>query len=144
MTPLAANARLPKLLGYAGAIPFVGLALLVHTPEAHQDVLRHALLGYGACIVSFVGAVHWGLWLATNGKRSVGLGWSVVPSVAAWVILSLDNRVSLVAMAVVLVCCLVADLCFWRRGELPHWYVRMRVALTTIGALSLLTGAMGA
>jgi mannose/fructose/N-acetylgalactosamine-specific phosphotransferase system component IIC len=61
MIILKANTPLPKLLGYAGAIPLIGLALLAHMLANQQDVMRHALLGYGACIVSFVGAVHWGI-----------------------------------------------------------------------------------
>ena len=144
MITLEANAPLPKLLGYAGLIPFVGLALLVHTLAGYQEVLRHALLGYGACIVSFVGAVHWGIGLATNGKRSAGILWSVVPSIAAWVVLSVNSQLSCVAMAAVLVFCLIADFRFYRLGELPQWYMRMRITLTAVGALSLIAGTIGA
>ncbi|AMM17652.1 hypothetical protein AX768_26110 [Burkholderia sp. PAMC 28687] len=144
MTTLEANTPLPKLLGYGGAIPFIGLALLVHMLANHQDVMRHALLGYGACIVSFVGAVHWGIWLATNGKRAAGILWSVVPSIAAWVVLSVNDRLSCLAMAAVLVSCLIADFRFRQLGDLPQWYVRMRITLTTVGALSLIAGTFGA
>jgi hypothetical protein len=48
----------PKSLGYAGLLPFVGLALLMYLWGANQGFLRHALLAYGACIVSFIGAMH--------------------------------------------------------------------------------------
>lgn len=143
MTPLpTAPTTLPRSLGYAGLIPFVGLALLLHTSGSHQDFLRHALLAYGACIVSFVGAVHWGIGISTLNKSHLGLGWSVVPSIAAWVALSIDKSGSLVAMAAILVGCLAADLKFYKAGELPRWYFRMRIALTTIGALSLIAGML--
>jgi steroid 5-alpha reductase family enzyme len=118
------------------------LALLLHTSGSHQDFLRHALLAYGACIVSFVGAVHWGIGISTLNKSHLGLGWSVVPSIAAWVALSIDKSGSLVAMAAILVGCLAADLKFYKAGELPRWYFRMRIALTTIGALSLIAGML--
>ena len=143
MTPLpTAPTTLPRSLGYAGLIPFVGLALLLHTSGSHQDFLRHALLAYGACIVSFVGAVHWGIGISTLNKSHLGLGWSVVPSIAARVALSIDKSGSLVAMAAILVGCLAADLKFYKAGELPRWYFRMRIALTTIGALSLIAGML--
>jgi hypothetical protein len=143
VTPLpTAPTTLPRSLGYAGLIPFVGLALLLHTSGSHQDFLRHALLAYGACIVSFVGAVHWGIGISTLNKSHLGLGWSVVPSIAAWVALSIDKSGSLVAMAAILVGCLAADLKFYKAGELPRWYFRMRIALTTIGALSLIAGML--
>jgi hypothetical protein len=137
---------LPRALGYAGLIPFVVLAFLVNTFGAHEAFLRHTLLAYGACIVSFVGAVHWGLWLgatAPQARSNAALGWSVVPAVAAWVVLAIDTRAALGALAAILMVCLLVDMRFQRRGAgrrnaLPGWSVRMRVVLTTVGALSLL------
>ena len=137
---------LPRALGFAGLIPFVVLAFLVNTFGAHENFLRHALLAYGACIVSFVGAVHWGLWLGATvpqARSSGALGWSVVPAVAAWVVLSVGTRAALGVMAALLMVCLLVDIRFerrsaGRRNALPGWYVRMRIVLTTVGALSLL------
>jgi hypothetical protein len=51
-----------RLLGYAGLIPFVAaaaLALLGPTPW--RGFASAALAAYGATILSFLGAVHWGL-----------------------------------------------------------------------------------
>lgn len=147
MTPeTVTSTGLPKVLGFAGLVPFVALAFLVNSFGAHENFLRHALLAYSGCIVSFVSAVHWGLWLgaAPPQTRSNGaLGWSVVPPVMAWLVLAVDTRAALGAMAALLVASLLADLRFQGRGPahrygLPRWYVRMRIALTTVGALSLL------
>jgi hypothetical protein len=88
---------LPRALGYGGAIPFVAIALMLHVSD-NQDFLRHALLAYGACIVSFLGAIHWGERLSTFGTGkalSARLGWSVVPSLAAWAILAIGGRFAL-------------------------------------------------
>jgi hypothetical protein len=136
------NSEFPKSLGYAGLLPFVGLALLVHLWGAHQGFLRHALLAYGACIVSFVGAVHWGIGISASRRSRSSVAWSVLPALAAWVALSIDRPGSFVAMAVILVVCLAVDTRFHTAGDLPHWYLKMRVALTTIGALSLTAGAV--
>ncbi|ASW01178.1 DUF3429 domain-containing protein [Paraburkholderia aromaticivorans] len=143
MTPTAtASPGLPIALGLAGAIPFVGLAVLVNTFGAHEAFLRHAMLAYGACIVSFVGAVHWGIWLAAAGSQphsAMALGWSVLPAVAAWALLAIGTRYALPGMAALLAACLLVDLALWRIDALPGWYLRMRALLTTVGALCLLS-----
>jgi hypothetical protein len=59
------------------------------------------------------------------------------------IVLAVDTRPALAAMAALLrLACLLVDLRFQgrrsgRRYVLPGWYVRMRIALTTVGALSL-------
>jgi hypothetical protein len=135
---------LPKFLGYAGLVPFIALAWLVRSFGAHEDFLRNALLSYGACIVSFIGAVHWGVWLRAAGTESTaqrGLLWSVIPSIAAWLVLACGAQFALPAMAALLACCLLMDLYFGRSGVLPHWYVSMRIVLTAGGCLSLLAAS---
>jgi hypothetical protein len=141
MTQHPTSALLPRALGYGGAIPFVAIALMLHLSD-NQDFLRHALLAYGACIVSFLGAIHWGERLSTFGTGkalSARLGWSVVPSLAAWAILAIGGRFALAAMAAALACCLLVDLYFARFRALPRWYVNMRIILTVIGCISLLS-----
>ncbi len=56
-------------LGYAGLIPFLVLATsyLLYQDEAQQRV-GQALVNYGAVIISFLGATHWG---AVVGGASV-------------------------------------------------------------------------
>ncbi len=51
-----------KLLGYAGLIPFVGMAMLLWLIDADlHPFVALALAGYGAAIVSFLGGIHLGL-----------------------------------------------------------------------------------
>ncbi|WP_418939700.1 DUF3429 domain-containing protein [Paraburkholderia bryophila] len=144
MSHRSATNGLPQFLGYAGLVPFIALALMVRSFGAHQEFLRNALLSYGACIVSFLGAVHWGLWLRFGGTESAatrGLVWSVIPSIAAWVVLASGVQSALPAMAALLVCCLLVDIHFGRSGILPKWYVSMRILLTATGAICLLAAS---
>ena len=84
--------RILAWLGYGGLLPFVAGALAVVTHQG-EWALR-ALLAYGACILSFLGAVHWG-WVLAPGSaagrlpvvRTLALG--VVPSLVGWVALLL-------------------------------------------------------
>ena len=57
---------------YAGLLPFVagalGIALLDGEPRQFS---ARALVAYGAVILSFVGAVHWGLLLQSTAARAM-------------------------------------------------------------------------
>ena len=71
-------------LGYGGLIPFVGLTLMVLLDWHHQMVWSDALVGYGAVILSFVGALHWAFAmllpdLAPAQRRNLFI-WSTVPA----------------------------------------------------------------
>jgi hypothetical protein len=95
--PRGANA-----LGYGGLVPFVaaalGIALLDGEPRA---LAARALLAYGAVILSFLGAVHWGLLLArpvSDVERRLLAG--VLPALAAWVALLLPERYGLALLVV--------------------------------------------
>ena len=79
-------APLASSIGYAGLAPFLAALLgvgLAPTPELRELAQRLAI-GYGAAILSFVGAVHWGLALAGRWQWSplVAFG-SILPSVVA-------------------------------------------------------------
>ncbi len=154
--------RIVAWLGYGGLIPFVALAAgavisgsasspSVHTPPLWQA----ALVVYGAAILSFVGALHWGFAMALRGltapQRAACFVWSVVPALVAWVacIASIallvptdasDHLPPGVAPAL-----LVAGFCVHyardrslaAHADLPAWYLPMRFRLTTVACLCL-------
>jgi hypothetical protein len=81
-------------LGYGGLLPFAAGAVAVVMQQG--DWALPALIAYGACILSFLGAVHWGWVLGPAGVamvpnlplvRTLLLG--VVPSLVAWAALLL-------------------------------------------------------
>ena len=50
-----------RTLGYAGLMPFIGLAFMVQLADSPNDLIAlESLVAYGAVIVSFLGALHWG------------------------------------------------------------------------------------
>ena len=142
---LAAVPTAARLLGLAGLIPFWAPVLILATaadPALRLDAQR-ALLAYGAVILAFLGAVHWGAALrmdrgASDWRR---LGWSVLPSLIGWVALLLASAAGLVLLILGLVAAFVVDLRAVRDGMLPGWYAALRRALT-IGALSALVLAL--
>ena len=77
-------------LGYAGLVPFAAGALgIVLLGDELRVFAARAVVAYGAVILSFVGAVHWGLLLA-----------AVLPSVAGWAALLLVPRHGLALLVV--------------------------------------------
>lgn len=131
-------------LGFAGAIPFTGLAgLSIMTPE-HMDLILHAQCGYGACILTFLGAIHWGYALSNDNQLKPDwrtLGYSVTPSLVAWSALLVKPQYGLVTIAIGLLYALAKDLgtpCF------PAWYHALRRVLTTVATSSVLLTTMTA
>jgi hypothetical protein len=136
------NERTPVpalLLGYGGLIPFIGGATLqVLSPDPRWLAMLSA---YGAVILSFVGALHWGYAVrdAARGESAWwGYGWSVLPALAAWVCLLLPDTTGVLLLAAGLVGCLVVDEILAPRMALPAWLLPLRRALTAGGAASLL------
>ncbi|NBT01688.1 MAG: DUF3429 family protein, partial [Betaproteobacteria bacterium] len=55
-----------RILGYAGLMPFIGLAFMVQLADSPNDLIAlESLVAYGAVIVSFLGALHWGACFKT-------------------------------------------------------------------------------
>ncbi|XP_068676017.1 transmembrane protein 69-like [Montipora foliosa] len=124
-------------LGFSGAIPFCGLAgMSVIFPEFMGSIV-HAQQAYGACILSFLGAIHWGYALAEGSKPKPTwstLGYSVSPSLIAWISLLLNPFPGLVTLCVGLAFALSKDL---KTPYFPAWYYALRKALSTLAVTSL-------
>ena len=60
-------------------------------------VASTALLGYGATIAGFLGAIHWGLVMRPGAVQALpALLWGVTPSLLGWVALLLGPAQGLV------------------------------------------------
>ncbi len=148
-TPSSHLPRTVAWLGYGGLLPFAGLALLLWLEPARSTALWWpALLAYGAVILSFVGALHWGFAIALPGPGAAsrqGLYvWSVVPALVAWPALLWGAP----GAAVLLVAGFVAHWLQDRRlvaqgmaNALPAWYLPLRTQLTLVASVCLLAGA---
>jgi hypothetical protein len=134
-----------KGLGYGGLIPFAGLAaaicLLGPADRAHTTF---ALLGYGATILSFLGAIHWGLAMREAAPQSTRfLLWGVVPSLIAWVALLVNPVAGLCLLAVGLWACFAVDWAVYRRLGVKAW-LPLRLVLTMVASVCCIAGAVGA
>jgi len=130
-------------LGFSGAIPFCGLAAMAYIFPEHLPIIAHAQQAYGACILSFLGAIHWGFALTKTSELKPDwrtLGYSVTPSLIAWFALLVNPVPGLTTLCIGLAVALSRDL---NTSYFPAWYYALRKALSTLAVSSIgLTAAL--
>jgi len=131
-------------LGYAGLIPFVFGAALVHLVDVSLiPFTMLALSGYAATIASFLGGIHWGLAMRdTTDVRLFPYIWGAIPSVLASIAVIMPPWAGLVVLGVLLAACYVVDRQLYVHYHMQGW-LPLRLRLTTIASLSCMVGAYG-
>lgn len=135
-------------LGYGGALPFVALAAVSWLMPAWRPLAHQALLGYGAVILSFVGALHWGVAMMapahalSDAARTQAFVWSVVPALLAWAALLLPSAVAPWVAMTGFITHYLQDLRLSRKTPLPYWYLRLRRHLSGLACLGLAAGSI--
>lgn len=132
-------------LGYGGLLPFIALALLAALDAPRAPLWSDALVGYGAVILSFVGALHWGCAMCAApldaALRRHAYAWSVVPALLAWPATVLAPGVASVLLVAGYALHLWQDHRLAARAGLPAWYLPLRWRLTLVAAACLLAHA---
>jgi hypothetical protein len=130
------------LLGYGGLLPFIATALGGALDDSHAAIWLDALHAYGAVILSFVGALHWGFaMLATDlddGERDARYLWSVIPALLAWPALLLSGGLAGALLLAGFLLHYWQDRRLVRRCPLPAWYLPLRGRLTGVACLCLI------
>ncbi len=137
-------------LGYGGLLPFVLLALGILVDNQQAALFSAALIAYGAVILSFVGALHWGFAMALgefnaesgHRRRNETLVWSVVPALLAWPALLAPTAPASALLIAGFVAHYGQDRRLAAFASLPAWYLPMRLRLTVFACLCLATGAL--
>ena len=145
-------------LGYAGLIPFLGLAILtgLYSGTETASTLAQYNLIYALCIVSFLGAVHWGLAISLNNtEQAVYLAgmdqaefetrsfiWGVTPSLLAWVAGAFSPPgTTLWILALILAFVWLVDQRFLKPMKAFDSYLKLRNHLTLGAIVGLLITA---
>ena len=117
-------------------------AALWVTRPGSWPVVGAALLAYGAVIVSFLGAIHWGLTMREGSVQAVpSLVWGVVPSLLGWVAVLLGSAWGLALIGALLWACWAVDRALYPRHRLQAW-LPMRLQLTLVASVSCLAAAV--
>ena len=152
MNPLPPGVR---YLAYAGLIPFIGLAFMDQlAPTPINYLSAESIASYGAIIVAFMGALHWGANLQTLGKPHSGDRWidrnawiwGITPALIAWVALHIYIPVSLIILAATLVIQRNIDkdtyTYYFTNDEARSAFLTMRTRLSYIAAACLTWAAL--
>ncbi len=138
------------VLGVAGVAPFILLGLLALSPDAAQaGRMTLLLVAYGAVILSFVGAVHWGFALVQQEMASIPaerarLLLGVVPALVGWAALALPvvglpYWSGLVVLIAGFLGTVLVEHRASQRGLVPPGYMWLRWGLSAVVVAMLVT-----
>ncbi len=145
--------KLPGLavaLAAGGLIPFIFCGLgAISLDDSRAPQMTAALLAYGAVVLAFIGAVHWGFVLVGAPDGSLGkaararLLLGVVPSLVGWAALLLPMALSLEAGLALLIAGFIGTPILEQqgcnRGLVPPAYMWLRWILTVVVVAILVT-----
>ncbi|KAK3113584.1 hypothetical protein LTR53_009001 [Teratosphaeriaceae sp. CCFEE 6253] len=122
-----------------------GLLISEKTAELALHVIEPIQVGYGAVIISFLGAIHWGLeWAAYGGihgypRYMIG----IVSTALAWPTLLLPVEYALISQFLIFNFLYYSDARACKRGWTPPWYNTYRFVLTFIVGGSIVVSLIG-
>ena len=137
-----------RALGVGGLVPFIVFSLALWLP---LDFTQHTLaagllLTYAALILSFLGAIHWGLALratpAEGEPDAVAMLWGVCPCLYAWLALMLPAPVGAGALAAGFIAQWLMDRARLQRLGAPGWLLRLRTGLSVVVVVTLAAAAL--
>lgn len=131
-------------LSYGGLLPFVALMPASLLDHHHAALWSDALYAYGAIILSFIGALHWGLAMSfselSERQRSGHFAWSVVPALIAWPAVLFSPPLAAPVLVMGFIAHYLQDLLLAGRATLPGWYLPLRLRLTSVAVVCLVAG----
>ncbi|MFK8051486.1 MAG: DUF3429 domain-containing protein [Woeseiaceae bacterium] len=136
--------RMAQWLGLGGLIPFVALAIAMHWQPILAGIpITLALLAYAATILSFLGALQWGLAISGADRATTRYLISVIPSLLAWTILIMPSTFAAKALL------FAATFAAWYATErfvswsdYPVWFRQLRRLLTGIVCTTMLVSGL--
>jgi hypothetical protein len=137
---IPATQRFAWILGLAGLLPFAAHALFswLAPPDELVGLLR-SQAHYAASILTFLGALHWGVTIASpsivDARAVTRMLWSVAPAIWCWIVTLYPTDVSLPLLFAGLAFALVVDWLLYRAAPVPRWFLTLRTVLS-VGALA--------
>jgi hypothetical protein len=128
-------------LGLGGLIPFVFFAVAIATDVTWVEMANVALTTYTVAVISFIGAVAWGLALAdpnlTHAHRQRLFVWGVAPSLLAWLAALADAPVRYGLLIATLWLAWWAETRLFPTNILTQRWRKLRLRLSTAVTLCL-------
>lgn len=146
-TPSPHTLKTLKLLTCSGLLPFILLVLLMGSRRPEwQAFAQNAMALYTIAIISFVGAISWGIALGNPGlsdaQRQGLLVWSVLPSLLACLIgMVLSGRDQWLAFALLVLLVCAGDHRWGRQLGWPRVWLQLRLRISLLVSVTLLAAA---
>jgi hypothetical protein len=139
--PLAA-----KILSFSGLIPFLACTYFEWSHFVDTFNWLEAHLTYSAVILSFLGGLHWAFAMTLTSlntrAKNFRFIWGVIPSLIAWLSFGLHPLEANVLLVIGFLLQLWQDMVLHRSTQLPKWYLPLRIKLTAVVCLSLVSAIL--
>ena len=138
------NSKLIVFLSILGLLPFFfGLIDLLLNKDNLFFIINLPKY-YGSVILTFLGAVYWGIILNDNRENLITekvkiyiICWSIIPSLWSCLILIFNNNITIIILAICYIIVQFVDEFFIKYFKFPIWYLLLRRLLTIIVILIL-------
>lgn len=131
------------LLGTAGLIPFLCAIAVIITDPTRAPLATAVMIDYGACILAFLGAVHWGFALEPGGivtDRRLNhqrLIFGVLPALTGWLALLVFTlgaapRIAIAILVVGFFATIIAETVGRGRDLVASNYLAMRWGISIV------------
>jgi len=138
------NSKLIIILSILGLLPFFfGLIDLLLNKDNLFFIINLPKY-YGSIILTFLGAVYWGIILNDNHKNLIPekvkiyiICWSILPSLWSCLILIFNSNITIVILAICYIIVQFVDEVVIKYFKFPIWYLFLRRLLTIIVILIL-------
>lgn len=139
------NSKLIILLSILGLIPFFfGLIDLLFNRDNLFFVINLPKY-YGSVILTFLGAVYWGIILNDSHKNLISekvktyiICWSIIPSLWSCLVLIFNHDITIILLAICYIIVQLVDEFVIKFLKFPIWYLFLRRLLTIIVILILI------
>ncbi|KAI9788367.1 MAG: hypothetical protein M1816_006970 [Peltula sp. TS41687] len=153
-------------IGLAGVLPYLATSLSTYflawdidhahhwgegflfsgqTAELMLHVIEPIQIGYGAVILSFLGAINWGMEFAGYGGRQTSQRYAVgvIAPAVAWPTMFLPVEYALTTQFLAFTMLYFIDAQSTKNGWFPSWYGTYRFVLTFIVGASIVVSLIG-
>ena len=139
------NSKIIILLSILGLLPFFfGLIDLLLNKDNLFFVINLPKY-YGSIILTFLGAVYWGIILNDSNKNLITekvktfvICWSIIPSLWSSLILIFNHDITIIILAICYIIVQFVDEFVIKYFKFPIWYLFLRRLLTIIVILILI------
>ena len=136
--------KTPAYIGFGGLVPFVFVAIFIWLlDDPFKSFIFLNLINYCLLILSFLGAIHWGININSNFSKSQNIWyvWSIIPVLIPWIsVMGIFEYTELILVFIIsFLFSYLVDKKRHKLGVFPRWYLSLRKALTIGVVFSLLS-----